>query len=208
MQSRPDLRRRPPQPRRAVPQSQRVPSQRRAPVSSTRLPPPPNRVPGPPLVSETSFDGLEPVITLDSVLLLLGGTGLGAVLAAFVLPMLLPDLAVSLLGDQPKAFWYLSRASGVVAYLLLWLSCVLGLSLTNRFARLWAGGPAVADLHQFSSLLGLALLVFHVVILLGDRFASYRVDQLLLPFTAVQHEPIWVGLGQVSAYVLRVWVSS
>ncbi|MCC7369237.1 MAG: ferric reductase-like transmembrane domain-containing protein [Chloroflexi bacterium] len=158
--------------------------------------------PRPPLAPVTDLETLEPAVTLDAVLLLLGGAALGGILAAFILPALLPDLAASLLGEQPKAYWYLSRASGVVAYLLLWLSCVLGLSLTNRFARLWAGGPAVADLHQFASLLGLTLLVFHIVILLGDRYASYRVDQLLVPFTAVQHEPAWVGLGQVAAYIL------
>ena len=162
---------------------------------------PPTR-PGQPPPSDSG--GLEhpgPGVTLDAALLLLAGTAAGAILAAVLLPSILPDLAGSLLGDQPKAYWYLSRSTGVVAYLMLWLSAVLGLSLTTRVARLWAGGPTVADLHQFASLLALALTVFHVLILMGDAYASYRLAQLLVPFTASQHEPFWVGLGQVAFYL-------
>ena len=76
--------------------------------------------------------------------------------------------------------------------------------LTSRFARLWGGGPTVADLHQFSSLLALALALFHVVILLGDSYTRYRLDQLLIPFTATQHEPFWVGLGQLAFYLALI----
>lgn len=151
--------------------------------------------------SGVDLDALEPLLSLDVALLLLAGTALGAVLAAVVVPAVVPDLAASLLGDQPKAYWYLSRSSGVVAYLTLWLSAVLGLALTNRTARLFGGGPAVADVHQFASLLALALAIFHVLILLGDGYAAYSVWQLLVPFAATQHEPFWVGLGQLGFYL-------
>ena len=177
--------------------------QRRAPVSARPacLPDAPTRA-GQPLPPEASeLDDLAAGVTLDAALLLLAGTAAGAILAAVLLPGILPDLVESLLGDQPKAYWYLSRSSGVVAYLMLWLSAVLGLSLTTRVARLWAGGPAAADLHQFASLLALALTVFHVLILLGDAYASFRLAQLLVPFTATQYEPFWVGLGQVAFYL-------
>jgi predicted ferric reductase len=147
------------------------------------------------------LERLELTASRETVATVLAGTVIGATLAAFVLPLLLSDLAASLLGEQPKAYWYLSRASGIVAYVLLWLSGMLGLALTTRFARLWGIGPAVASVHQFASLLGLALLAVHVLVLLGDRYTSYRLDQLLMPFAASQHEPFWVGLGQVAAYV-------
>jgi predicted ferric reductase len=152
-------------------------------------------------LSDEEFARLEPVVTLDTVLMLLAGTALGAAVAAVALPNLLPDLAGSLLGDQPKAFWYLSRSSGIVAYLLLWLSAVLGITMTNHLARLWPGGPAAANIHQFVSLLALVLITFHVVILLGDRYVNYRVDELLIPFTATEDAPFWVGLGQVALYL-------
>jgi predicted ferric reductase len=163
---------------------------------------PPPLIPSPPSTPTAADpEDPEPDLHLDPAVVVLAGTVVGAAAAVVILPTLLPDLAASLLGDQPKVFWYLSRSSGVVAYLALWLSVVLGLTLTNRFARLWAGGPAVADVHQFAGLLALALVLFHVVILLGDRYTSYRIDQLLVPFTATPHEPFWVGLGQIALYL-------
>ena len=37
-------------------------------------------------------------------------------------------------GVEPKAYWYLSRSSAIVAYILLWISMVLGLAITNKLA--------------------------------------------------------------------------
>lgn len=147
------------------------------------------------------IEAVEPVFGPETMVTWLAGTVVGATLAVIVVPTLLPDLTASLLGDQPKAYWYLSRSAGIVAYLALWLSMMLGLSLTNRFARLWAGGPAIADVHQFSSLLSLSMVTFHVVMLLEDAYTGYRLDQLLVPFASTPYEPFWVGLGQTALYL-------
>src|SRR6266496_3191905 len=92
---------------------------------------------------------------LELVLLIVVGAALGSVLAAELLPRWLPGLTASLLGPTPKGYWYLARAAGAVAYLLLWLSIALGLVTSNRLAALWPGGPTAVDLHQFTSLLAL-----------------------------------------------------
>jgi predicted ferric reductase len=104
-------------------------------------------------------------------------------------------------GSSPKAYWYLSRASGFVAYLLIWLSVVLGLLITGKLSRVWPGGPPTVDLHQFSGLLGLAFAVFHGLILLGDRYVGYTPLQLLVPFAGLEYRPLAVGLGQIALYV-------
>ena len=68
---------------------------------------------------------------------------LGAVLVTFALPSgLMTGMSASLLGPEPKAYWYLARSTAFVAYGLLWLSMTLGLMMTNKMARLWPGGPA------------------------------------------------------------------
>jgi len=128
----------------------------------------------------------------------------GAFAAAFALPLWLPGLSASLLGSQPKAYWYLSRASGLVAYGLLWLSMVLGLIITNKLARVWPGGPTAFDLHQHTSLLCLAFGLFHGLILMGDRYTNYTLAQLLVPFASANYRPVWVGLGQVGFYLLVI----
>src|SRR5512141_1494812 len=114
----------------------------------------------------------EPATTLDTALWLMLGAAAGALMAAVVLPTWMPGLVSSLLGPEPKAYWYLSRASALVAYGLVWVSVALGLMVTNRLARIWPGGPAAADVHEFASLLGLAVGLFHALVLLGDKYTN------------------------------------
>jgi predicted ferric reductase len=108
------------------------------------------------------------------------------------------------LGSEPKAYWYLSRASAMVAYGLLWLSMALGLIITNKLARVWPGGPIAFDLHQFASLIGLAFALFHALILMGDKYINYDLAQVLVPFNSSGYKPVWVGLGQIGFYLLAI----
>jgi hypothetical protein len=118
---------------------------------------------------------------------------LGAALGALALWAWLPGIRGSLGGALPKAYWYLSRSSAFAAYGLLWLSMASGLALTNRLARLWPGGPTAYDVHQYCSLLGLALALVHAAVLLGDGYLNYAAAQLLLPFASTPYRPLWVG---------------
>src|SRR5919199_5458336 len=113
----------------------------------------------------------------------------------------LAGLQASLAGSTPTAFWYLSRATAFVGFGLLWLSMALGLSITNKLARLWPGGPAAADLHEYTSLLGLAFGCLHGLLLTGDSYTNFTLAQVLLPFTSTQYRPVWVGLGQFGLYI-------
>jgi hypothetical protein len=142
-----------------------------------------------------------PIATLG---LLLMAAVLGAFLAAFALPGGLPGLSASLLGPEPKAYWYLARSTGFVAYGLLWLSMILGLMMTTKLARRWPGGPATFALHQHASILGLAFGLFHGLILLGDRYSNYTLGQILIPFANPGSTTLWVGLGQVSLYLMGI----
>lgn len=100
--------------------------------------------------------------------------------------------------------WYLSRASAFVAYLLLWWSMASGLSITNRMARVWPGGPAAADLHEHASLLGLAFVMVHALALLGDSYIGYTLPQILIPFASTGYQILWVALGQIGLYMMAL----
>ncbi len=141
---------------------------------------------------------------LHTLIIMLVAVALGAFAAAIVLPNWLPGLSQSLLGSAPKAYWYLSRASATVAYALLWLSMASGLIITNKLARLWPGGPIAFDLHQFTSLMGLAFALFHALILMGDKYINYDLAQVLVPFNSTGYKPVWVGLGQIGFYLLGI----
>lgn len=133
----------------------------------------------------------------------------GAALGALALLVLRANPGASLLGIEPKGFWYLSRASALVAFALLWLATALGLLITNKLARLWPGGPLAFDLHQYASGLGLVVGLAHAALLLADRYVGYAPVQLLVPFSGGAYRPLWVGFGQLATYLLvGVWASS
>lgn len=125
---------------------------------------------------------------------------LTSLISANYLLGLVPGLTNSLFGEEPTAFWYLSRGSGIIAYVLLWLSMMLGTGITNKIGSLFPGLPATIDLHKFTSLLGLAFGFFHGFILLGDSFIGFTITQIFLPFS-VTYLPFAVGLGQTALYL-------
>src|SRR5512136_2338051 len=157
-----------------------------------------------PSSSSTELDQLPPAMRLPTLIIMLLAVTLGAFAAAIVLPNWLPGLSQSLLGAEPKAYWYLSRTSALVAYTLLWLSMAMGLIITNKLARVWPGGPTAFDLHQFASLLGLAFALFHALILMGDKYIHYDLAQVLVPFNSTGYKPLWVGLGQIGFYLFVI----
>jgi predicted ferric reductase len=148
------------------------------------------------------------ISAVSLIILILMGALTGTMFAVTRFPDMLPGLASSVLGDQPKVYWYLSRATALTSFILLWLSMAVGISITNRLAKLWPGGPTAFELHEFLSLLGIAFALFHGVILMGDRFIQYHLSQILVPFTSQQYKPFWVGLGQLSFYVWGIVVIS
>ncbi|HEX7555608.1 MAG TPA: hypothetical protein VF338_03210, partial [Leptolinea sp.] len=99
--------------------------------------------------------------------------------------------------------WYLSRGSAVVGYVLLWVSMMLGLLMTNKMSRYWPGAPAAYDLHEYVSLLGLGFVLFHALILMGDTYIKLNLLQILLPFGSINYRPVGVALGQFGFYM---WV--
>lgn len=158
--------------------------------------------------SSREIETSEPLASLPVVLLgavtIIAAT-LSSILSA---PYWLPGMSSSLVGEAPKAFWYLSRGSAMVAFVLLWLSTAFGILITNRMARLWPGGPIAFDLHQFTSLLGMGFGLFHALILLGDRFINADIFQVLVPFASRNYRPVWVGLGQIAFYAWLLLIGS
>src|SRR5687767_1276083 len=55
------------------------------------------------------------------------------------------------LNDIDHTYWYLTRASGFVAYLLLFACVSLGLSMTGSTLDRWLARYRVYDLHRFLS---------------------------------------------------------
>jgi len=143
----------------------------------------------------------ESTIGAQTFLLMLLAMALGTLAAVIILPAWMPRLSASLMGSDPKAYWYLSRGSAFVAMSLLWVSMALGLTITNKMARIWPGAPAAFAIHEYVSLLGLSFAIFHALVLMGDHYIKFSLAQIVVPFSTTNFKPLWVGLGQVGFYV-------
>ena len=104
-------------------------------------------------------------------------------------------------------FWYLSRAAGFTAYLLLFASVALGIATSTRLGRRIMAQNATFDIHRFLSLLALAFTAFHVYILLGDGYFNYNIVQLTAPFLS-PYRTWQVAAGTFSLYALVLVVLS
>jgi sulfoxide reductase heme-binding subunit YedZ len=93
--------------------------------------------------------------------------------------------------------WYASRATGVVALLLLTGVMVLGM-LVNRQGRL-PGLPrfAVTGLHRNLSLLAVVFVAIHVLTAVADGYVNIPLTASVLPFTS-PYERLRLALGAVS----------
>lgn len=101
-----------------------------------------------------------------------------------------------------KHFWYLSRASGVIAYTLFWLAVVFGLLLSTLLGKHFNMARVFA-LHQYLSLIAVGFAAFHAGILLADNFLNLNLWQILLPF-GFQTERVGVALGQLGFWLLFI----
>ncbi len=145
-----------------------------------------------------------PTISPLVAVLTLALVALGAGAAAAIFPLVRPALIGSLSGAEPKAFWYISRSSAIVAYLLLWAAMVFGMMISARAPSRWVSIQAAYDLHQYTSLLSLVFVFIHVLVLLGDHYINYSFVQLLLPLSSNPYRPFAVALGQIGLYLLII----
>ncbi|MGO9819857.1 MAG: ferric reductase-like transmembrane domain-containing protein [Solirubrobacteraceae bacterium] len=113
-----------------------------------------------------------------------------------------PSLAATL---GPSAYWYLTRASGAVALVLLTISVVLGIVgsmrvYTDRWPRF-----AVDTIHRDVSLLVIVVLVIHIITSVLDGFAPISLVAAVIPFDTA-YRPLWLGFGALAFDLLLALV--
>jgi predicted ferric reductase len=102
---------------------------------------------------------------------------------------------------NPKLWWYIARAGGLVAWWLLAAAVVWGLLLSTRVAK---GKPTPAwllDLHRFLGGLAVIFTAVHVVGLMLDGWIHLRWTEVLVPL-ASHWRPVAVAWGTVSLYLI------
>jgi sulfoxide reductase heme-binding subunit YedZ len=102
--------------------------------------------------------------------------------------------------NQP-IMWYASRATGVLALVLLTATVVLGALGGGRFSRTRWPRFVISAVHRNVSLLGVVFVLVHVVTAIVDPYAGIGWLDSVVPFTSVYH-PFWLGLGAVTTDLL------
>ena len=97
--------------------------------------------------------------------------------------------------------WYITRAAGWMAYLLLWFSTVWGLAIPSKLIDSILPRTFTFDFHQFISLLALGFTGVHVAVLAFDHYAPFSVGQMMIPFISA-YRPFWVGIGILATYLM------
>ncbi len=105
-----------------------------------------------------------------------------------------------LAANTTQVTWYITRAAGLTAYLLLWLSVAWGLAVSSKILDTLLHGSFTYDFHQFISLLSIGFIAIHLLSLLFDQYMPYSVAQLLIPGLS-SYRPVWVGVGIVAFYL-------
>ena len=110
-------------------------------------------------------------------------------------------LVTATVGHGATAFWYLTRATGLVALIVLSATLVLGIVssvgwTTERWPRFLS-----QSVHRNLSIFSLAFVVVHVVTTVADGYVPITLVDAVIPFRS-PYRPLWVGLGACAFDVL------
>ena len=103
--------------------------------------------------------------------------------------------------------WYATRATGLVAMLLLTVGVLFGIITAGRFAGENWPRFLSQGLHRNISLLVLAFLALHVGTTVVDTYTSIPLAAAFVPFASA-YKTAWLGLGAVALDLLLALVAT
>ncbi|MGQ0434289.1 MAG: ferric reductase-like transmembrane domain-containing protein [Microthrixaceae bacterium] len=102
---------------------------------------------------------------------------------------------------DPKIWWYLSRATGLVAWGLAVASILFGLALASRALGPRPRAPWLLALHRWIGGLTVLFTGAHVASIVADSFVHFGLADVLVP-GASSWKPLPVAWGILAAWCL------
>lgn len=103
--------------------------------------------------------------------------------------------------------WYLTRASALVAFLLLYVSIFFGtISCLPGIGRFFLRLRSL-NFHCWISLQALIFVLIHGLSLLFDKVIPFGWSDVFVPFHS-NYEPLLVALGTISLYIMIILIIS
>ena len=100
-----------------------------------------------------------------------------------------------------QIWWYLSRAAGIVAWLMLTASVLLGIVLATDLFPAWRRPAWILSMHRWLAGLTIFFLAGHLGALLVDQSVHFRPVDVLVPY-ASSWRPTAVAIGVVGVWAL------
>lgn len=106
---------------------------------------------------------------------------------------------------QPLAYlwWLISRASGIVALVLVALSVAMGLAMAAKVPTRPGAKRRMVKLHEHVALTALLAIASHGASLLGDHWLKPGLSGITVPF-AIAYRPQFTGIGIIAGYVVAL----
>jgi sulfoxide reductase heme-binding subunit YedZ len=98
-------------------------------------------------------------------------------------------------------WWFLSRASGIVAWGLLCATIVWGILLSTRLMRQVDRPAWLLDLHKWLAALSIAGVAIHLAALVADSYVEFGWRELAVPMASTW-QPGAVAWGIIATYLL------
>jgi methionine sulfoxide reductase heme-binding subunit len=100
-----------------------------------------------------------------------------------------------------STMWYLARATGITAFVLLTVTVALGVVTSLRWQTRNIPRFVIEYVHRNVTLVVLALIVIHVGTVVVDGFAPIGWIAAVVPFSS-PYRPIWLSLGALGLDLL------
>ena len=95
------------------------------------------------------------------------------------------------------ALWYITRATGVTALILLTIVMALGVANVRRLRTPRVPRFVLDSVHRSTALLSVSFVAMHIVTAIVDSYVNINPLAAIIPF-ASSYKPLWIGLGAVS----------
>ncbi len=120
-----------------------------------------------------------------------------------------PELLAEELTDETEIpwAWYSSRASGLVAFTLLYISIFLGLTIRLPFFRKIFSPIHALNIHAWISLQAVIVVFFHGVVLAFDKYLNLTLVDLFVPFASAYQSKL-ISFGIFSFYLMIILVAT
>lgn len=101
---------------------------------------------------------------------------------------------------QSHGWWIASRASGLLALVLVTISVGIGLMMAGKVMRRPGLSRKLMAIHEHAAVAGIVAIAVHGITLLGDPWLNPGIGGIAVPFT-MGFRPLFTGLGIVAGYL-------